>query len=497
MTNVDYDLIVVGAGGAGLSAAAAAAEGGCSVLVVEAEPRIGGSTALSQGVFNAAGTSVQKALGLDDSAQAYYDYYMTLNAWRQPAALVRAFCESATPTLEWLLGLGVQVPARHVHKAAGAIWPCAPDAPGLYASGVEWPPRGHVPEGGGAAWVEALSNHCGALGVEIVVNTRVHRLLIEDGAIVGIEAGGQEVRANAVALTCGGIAHDLELLRRWFPDALAGIDHEGPPDTISAPGSRGDAVRLGEAAGALISGFNCGLVGTMAYFRRTPMQGFPGFQPSSAIYVNREGRRFVDETAPYAVMPGLIKAQGHVVWGIFDEGARQRSDPTRGGFAQGWAPQFVLAAVEAGDIRRADSLGELAEACGLGAGPLAAAVAHYNDDLATGHDRHFGRPLEGLFPIIEPPFYAFEYRPCNVNLTGVGITIDAQGRALDGCSRVIPGLYAAGESGAGVLGERYVGGGNSVANALTMGRVVGLSVAAATGKSAAPSQRKVLETKAA
>ncbi|WP_141710840.1 hypothetical protein [Paraburkholderia nodosa] len=97
--------------------------------------------------------------------------------------------------------------------------------------------------------------------------------------------------------------------------------------------------------GALIDGVNCGLLGTMAYFRRTPQKGFPGFQPTSLIYVNREGRRFADETAPYAVMPGLIKKQGNVVWGVFDEAARLRSDPSRGGYAQGWSPDFVLHAV--------------------------------------------------------------------------------------------------------------------------------------------------------
>lgn len=479
---MDYDLIVIGGGGAGLAAAATAAEGGCTVLVVEAEERIGGSTALSDGVFNAAGTSVQRALGLEDSTEAYFDYYMTLNAWRQPAGLIRSFCENATPTLEWLMSLGVEIPARLVHKVKGVVYPCSAATPGLYAAGVEWPPRGHIPVGGGAAYTDVLYQYAGSKGVEFAFNTRVQALLSEGGAVTGIEVEGQPIRSHAVVLAAGGIAHDKGLLARWFPDALAGYEDDYVPATISAAGSRGDGLRLAEAVGGLIEGVNCGLLGSMAYFPRTEIKGFPGYQPTSLIYVNRTGRRFADETAPYAVMPGLIKAQGGMVWGIFDEAARLRSDPTLSGYAQGWSPDFVLAAVASGDIRSAPTLAGLAEATGMDPAVLEGAVAHYNEDLGTGVDRYYLRSLDGLHPIASGPFYAFEYRLCNVGLTGAGVRIDAHGRALDSALNPIPGLYAAGESGAGVLGERYVGGGNAVANALTMGRVVGQTVGATVGE---------------
>ena len=474
----DYDLIVIGGGGAGLSAAATAAESGCSVLVLEAEERFGGSTCLADGVFNAAGTSVQAELGLEDSVDAYFHYYMTLNAWHQPAALIRSFCENATETLEWLLSLGVDVPAKIVHKVEGAVFPCSAATPGLYAAGVEWPPRGHIPDGAGAAWTDTLYQYAGSKDVELVPKTRVNNLVVEGGRVIGVNVGGETVTAKSVALTCGGIAHDVELLKKWFPDAFVGFPQGYVPDTISAVGSRGDSIRLGEQVGAQITGRNCGLLGTMAYFAKTELKGFPGFQPTSLIYVNQQGRRFTDETAPYAVMPGLIKAQtGNMVWGIFDEGARKRSNPERSGYAQEWDPKFVLEAVEAGDIRTGNSLVELAKDIGVDAASLEQAVKFYNEDLSTGVDRVFLRSLKGLHPITEGPFYAFEYRPCNVNLTGAGVKIDAQGRVLNDAGAPIPGFYAAGEAGAGVLGEHYVGGGNSIANALTMGRVVGKTVA--------------------
>src|SRR4051812_31628759 len=102
---VDYDLIVIGSGGAGMAGAIWAAEAGCKVMILEADNRIGGSTGLSDGVFNAANPSLQRKLGFEDSIDDYFDYYMALNAWRQPAGLIRAFCEEATPTVEWLMSL--------------------------------------------------------------------------------------------------------------------------------------------------------------------------------------------------------------------------------------------------------------------------------------------------------------------------------------------------------------------------------------------------------
>jgi succinate dehydrogenase/fumarate reductase flavoprotein subunit len=88
--DLDYDLIVIGAGGAGMSGAICATQAGCKVITLESENRIGGSTTMSDGVFNAADTSPQRKLGLADSIDDYFDYYMTLNAWRQAAARCRS-----------------------------------------------------------------------------------------------------------------------------------------------------------------------------------------------------------------------------------------------------------------------------------------------------------------------------------------------------------------------------------------------------------------------
>jgi fumarate reductase flavoprotein subunit len=473
---IDYDLIVIGAGGAGLAGAIWAAEAGCKVMILESEDRIGGSTALSDGVFNAADTSLQRKLGLTDSIDAYYDYYMTLNAWRQPAALIRRFCDEATPTLEWLLSLGVTYPERIAHKPKQPVFPGSVEGGGLYSAGVEWPPRGHCPAEGGSVYINAMENRRAVLGVELALNTRVRKLIIEDGAVKGVEVEGQTLRSHAVLLACGGISHAGEaMIRAWFPDAYDTLPPGHHPVGPAGAGHRGDGVIMAQQAGAHIIGRNCGLAVSGAFLPSAP-PGFHGYQPSSLVYVNARGQRFAPETAPYAVMPGLIKEQGFRVWGVFDEAARLRSDASRSGFAQGWDPQFVLDRVADGDIIVADTIEALAGKCSMRPGALRVTIDQFNEDIGVGQDRWFLRCMEELFPIAEGPFYAFRHVNSGFTVTGVGPRIDPDAHALDEDGQIIPGLFAAGECGAGVLGERYVGGGNSVANAITMGRVAGMTV---------------------
>ncbi|MGW5029639.1 FAD-dependent oxidoreductase, partial [Streptomyces albidoflavus] len=111
-TAYDYDVIVVGAGGAGLAASVSAAEAGARVLLLEAEDEIGGSTQLSAGLLTASATSVQESLGVDDSPLRMFQHYMDLNGWRVRLCPVRMFCEQSSATVEWLLGLGVEIPAQ-------------------------------------------------------------------------------------------------------------------------------------------------------------------------------------------------------------------------------------------------------------------------------------------------------------------------------------------------------------------------------------------------
>src|SRR5271168_3451402 len=122
-----YDVIIVGGGGAGLAAAIEATKAGASCIILEADTKLGGATALSAGVFYAANTSVQRAAGVEgDTADAMFEYIMALNQWALKPDLFRYICEESGPTLEWLISLGTKFPPE---------W--------LVRSGVESVPRGH------------------------------------------------------------------------------------------------------------------------------------------------------------------------------------------------------------------------------------------------------------------------------------------------------------------------------------------------------------------
>ncbi|MBZ6134569.1 FAD-dependent oxidoreductase [Streptomyces olivaceus] len=470
MTDLDaLDVIVVGGGGAGLAAAVAAAEQGAQVLLFESERELGGSTQLSAGLFTAAGTGVQRGLGIEDSAERHFQHYMDLNQWQLKPGLIRAFCAAAGPTLEWMLGLGLDVPAA-----------VSPDAhtPGLCRAGVEDVWRGHVPRDQGYGLVQVLDRARRERGVETVLNTRVERLLFEEGRVAGVVADGIEVRAGAVVVASGGFAQDPGLLDRYYPEA-----HEAGDAlfVVAAPGSRGDHFAFAEQTGASLTGHGWGLMLPTAYFQRYH-HWQAGFPPKSRVYVNGTGRRFMDEDASYAVSTGIILAQDGPVWAVFDEKARLGL-PT--GYAD-WTPERVAEEVRAGRTLSAATLTELAAAMDVPSDALSATVTRWNARLAaSGADPDFlredslaakGSPQPPA-PIAAGPYYAARVLPAELVCTHTGLEIDHDAAVLDRTGTPVPGLFAAGEAGGGVLGMRYVGGGNAVANALTMGRVAGRNAA--------------------
>lgn len=466
------NVIVVGGGGAGMAAAAMAADNGAEVTVFESESILGGSTRLSSGIVSAAGTSVQRALGIEDSAEELFQHYMDLNQWRMEPGLVMAFCREAAPTFEWLLSLGVDVPAAVSYNAR---------QPGLGQGGVSEVWRSHVPAGEGAGVVAVLERAIEERRVNVVLDTRVESLLVEDGRVVGVVAGGREHRADAVVVTSGGLSHDTELLKRYFSRAL-----ESPNlFRVAAPGSRGDHIRFAEEVGASLAGEGRGLLLLAADFQQHH-HWTAGFPPKSRIYVDLAGRRFTSEDVSYSVATGIFDRIGGWGWAVFDENGRRSLATDE--FVD-WTPEVIAREAEAGVTTvRADSIAELAEKTGLPVAALARTVERWNGELPQGKEdseffRHVTMRAKGVEqspePIDTPPYYAVRLRPSELICTHAGLAIDGSARVLDRNGDVIPGLYAAGEAGGGVLGESYVGGGNSVANALTMGRVAGRSAAVA------------------
>jgi succinate dehydrogenase/fumarate reductase flavoprotein subunit len=459
---VDYDVIVLGGGGAGLAAAVEAGSQGASVLLLEAADELGGSTRMSAGVFYAAETSVQRNAGVGDSVERMFRYYMALNQWFVEPAMAMRFCAESGPTLEWLIKLGVDYPAE-----------------GLYRSGVDDTPRGHQCTGGGAALVQALAGRAVELGTEIRCGVRVLELAAENDAVRGVRADGSVIGAGAVVIATGGFGANAGLLREYFPAALV----HGPrwSNYFGSPTSRGDGITMTRELGAEVVGKGQGMLNWTAGFSDEPAD----FCPSWIVFVNLDGRRFMAENAPYAVAGDLIQAQRESrCFAIMDEAARASSvdaNARRDQLGVGeytWGAETIQRQYEAGRVLRAGTLTELATLAAIEPEALQNTIAEYNEDVRNGHDRRYLKAGE-LREVISGPFYAIEVRASTFGNTFPGLRIDGDGRVYDEAGAVIPGLFAAGEAAGGVMGPRYVGGGNSISNAIIFGRLAGAGAAQA------------------
>ena len=461
----DVDVLVIGSGAAGLTAALAARQAGAArVLVAESEPVIGGSSRLSGGLMMGAGTRYQRAIGIQDSAADLFHDYMTLNQWQVEAGVVQRLTDRCGPAVEWLGDLGVEYYEQ------------------LVFGGDETKPRVHCPIGRGQAVVDVLLRHCRDSGVEFALGLRVDRLLSDGGAVTGAGVGDDTITAGSVVVATGGFGNSEAKRKEFFPS----VYDTGWSYYIGADGSRGDAVDFTRRVNAQLTGFDRGLRLLHTDFDRM----YEAYIPGWLTLVNRDGRRFCDETAPYGIMDGLMKAQGDVAFAIFDH--RSIVEATELGVARykqqipgsskrqspHWNLDIIDLMLTEGKVHKADTLAEVAAAIDVPAAHLQATVDRVNELAARQEDADYLKDPKFLEPITNGPFYAVEVRPATCCFTAFGLRIDRDGHVLDESGRSIGGLFAAGEVTGGVIGPRYVGSGNSYGNCVTMGRVAGQSAAA-------------------
>jgi succinate dehydrogenase/fumarate reductase flavoprotein subunit len=467
----EIDVVVVGSGAAGLSAALAAQEEGARVMVVEAEPVVGGATRLSSGMVMAADTPVQRAAGLEDSAERLYQEYMLVNQYEPQPGLVRRLAGDSGETIAWLIDLGVRF------------------LPSVMQGGGELVPRTHVPEspdvrhGGGERIVEVMHRRCRERKVEIALGRRVDRLLVRGDAVTGVAVGDDELEAGAVVLATGGFGANRSLIDEYLPMlAQHGewISYNGPDS------SRGDVFALVEQVGARIVGYD-----RCVQSLKPKMKGkeFDAYLPAWILVVDPTGRRLFDETAPYGITYVRVNAVGGHVFGIFD--AQTRADnaspelPTlKTEYPPGtplpspiWNPDGITRLIESGAIVETDTLEALAEALGVPSEAMIGTVRRYNELVTLGEDRDFGKPSRFLRRIERPPFYGVEILTARVGPTACGPQIDDTAGVLGETGAAIKGLFAAGECTGGVIGSSYVGSGNSLASAFVFGRTAGRSAA--------------------
>lgn len=455
---MDFDVIVVGSGAAGLAAAVEAAAAGASVVVVESESNTGGSSRLSGCWIQAAGTRLQRAAGIEDSPAAMLQDYLSVNRWRVPVSLARTFCEQAPAVVEWLLQIGLQFgPVVH--------------------AGAEPEPRGHRAIGEGEALIAVLEQACRRRDVEFALGNRVEEIIVERGWVVGVQPRGEVLSAPAVILVTGGFARNRALLDQLIAGPWLGPEAR-PAPTLAGNGSRGDAIALGRRHGATIEGQGRALWVPQA------------LTPPAVLLVTPDGRRFVNESADFTTVAIAAAEFGDIHYAIFDERGRQSPrfaaiERTAAGFLfNDDAPRLDQPPLDewvaAGDLVTADSVGGVAQLLGLDRPTVEASVRAYNAASAAGTDGRFEKPAESLLTITAPPFFGLRIRPTVLIATFCGLRIDEQSRVLTADDEPIPGLFAAGEATGGVVGDVYAGHGNSITSGLVFGRIAGRSAAGMT-----------------
>lgn len=383
MKENDFDIITVGGGGAGLAAGIIASQAGARCMVLEADGKLGGATALSAAVMYASATSVQKARGIEDTPEAMFRYIMTLAGWEANPKIMRIMCEQSGPALEWLKTLGVVFPEEY-----------------LLCSGVEDVPRGHPSMG----LADALINAAGVAGVEYALGTRVDELIIDAGRVVGVRADGADLHAGAVIITTGGFGNNPEMIRELYPTA-ASHGEKTYAVHFGAPYICGDGITLGRSAGADIVGVDTGLL--------LPTSGLgrfvEAFLPPWALIVNVEGKRFMDESAPYAVSGYLMNSQPEQRgFAIFDDHALEVAsqdmrfaDPYHSGAAMPtWEYGLLKQSVANGKIIKADSIAELANKISVDGQSLGNTIERYNSDCDRGCDGEFSRRWKRAFQCV-------------------------------------------------------------------------------------------------
>ncbi|HJK93368.1 MAG TPA: FAD-dependent oxidoreductase [Polyangiaceae bacterium LLY-WYZ-15_(1-7)] len=461
-----WDVVIVGGGGAGLVAALSAIEHGAEdVLILEKGSELGGTTAVSGGQIQAAGTSFQSAMVSGDTPERHLEYYLQAAEGVADEDLLRTLTENAQAAVDFMVSKGL------TYVGVYGVSPIPTVDADLMV------PRIHIPSAGGedalqggAAHVSVLKDAAEADGVETYLEAPVLGLVKDENeGVVGVKAmvGGVESFLQArlgVVLATGGFDRNQAMNKEFSPQQMWELE---TGVCYCVPENQGDGIKLGISVGAGLSG----LGGTI---------GYPGATMGTAeeiggIWVNRQGQRFCNEEGHYAYkMLHVFGQERHQAWAVFDQSVADVGGEALGGIFGGWSAD-LSAEIASGLISRAETLEDLAAALDMNAAQLARTVASWNEDVGEGADPLFGRTL-ALRPLETGPFYAVPVTSVNLGSCG-GLKIDTSCRVLDMEGAAIPRLYAAGMAAGGFIGPYYPGSGTAVLSTVVFGRIAGEQVA--------------------
>lgn len=486
-TTKDADVVVVGAGGAGMTAAITAAKAGKKVVLLEKLSLVGGNSTKSTGGMNAADTEYQdkyefkQAAGLEktlSTAAATYPELKDLVAkvqkqyddWKAAGSkgyfdtvdlmildtmvggkcvndlkLVETLAKNSANGVEWLKGIGANL------DNVGAFG-------GASVNRIHWPKNDAGQKTNvGAYIVPIMEKACKDAGVEIVFDTPVDEIVMKDGKAVGVKASktGLTVNAKSVVIATGGFGADLKMVAELKP-SLDGFV------TTNAPGATGDGIKMAQAVGAAVRDMDQIQIHPTVE-QKTSALITEGLRGDGAILLNQEGKRFCDEVGTRdAVSASELAQTGGYAYLIVDQKMVDASATIQGYIKKGFTVQ-------------GDTFEALGKAMGAPEAEVAKSMNAWNKCVADGKDAEFGR-TSFANPLDTAPYYAIKIAPgIHHTMGGVVINTEAEVQNTNGAS--IPNLFAAGEVTGGVHGANRLGG-NAVADIVVFGQIAGANAAA-------------------
>jgi len=469
----EADVLVVGFGSAGASAALEARRAGADVLLFEVTAASGGTSALSGGEIymgGHGGTPIQRHAGFSDDTEDFYRYLVMAGGPNADEAKCRAYADDCAEHYQWLVAQGVRYKNSFIKERI--VEPVTDDC--LLWSGSEeaYPfsehakpcPRGHTPQwmgmGGGKYLMDVLAEQVNKAGVRVQYEARVIALIAEDdntvrGVVVKIDGVDRYARARGgVVLAAGGFIMNRDMVKKHAPMLLRA---QYPLGTVDD----GSGVQLGQSVGGAAINMSEGFV---------TLPWYPPERLIRGIFINERGQRFINEDCYHGrVSHHALQQGGNRIFILLDHDSFGEPD-----FGQ----HFKITIGATGD-----TWDEVEAELDLPAGSLTSTVALYNRYAEQGQDPLYRKGAKWLKPLATPPFVALDCRidhALYTTFTMGGLDTSIDGEVFDDTRRTIPGLYAAGRTTCGLprWGEGYSSG-MSLADATYFGRRAGKRAAAA------------------
>ena len=439
---IDTEIVIIGAGGAGMTAAIMAQQAGKDFVILEKMPYVGGNTTKATGGMNAAETHYQKEQDIEDSKALFAADTMQGGHALNDPQLVAMLANSSSDAIDWLDSIGAELPKISFSGGASVN-------------------RIHAPADGsgvGNYLVDRFSAKLDELGVEVMLNTTATELLVDaEGKICGVKAEGADAlytfNCKAVVLATGGFGANLDMIAEYRPDLQGTV-------TTNAPGATGDGILMAKALGAdLVDIEQIQLHPTVE--QTTSMLITESVRGDGAILVNQQGLRFTNELLTRdAVSAAELAQEGQYAYILFDQNLRDHLKAIE---------KYVKAELTV----QADTIEGLAEQLGIDPATLAKTLADWNEIVKNQRDPDFGRTTGMNADLTTPPYYAIKIAP-GIHHTMGGVKINTAAEVINTEGKVIPGLFAAGEVTGGVHGGNRLGG-NAVADIVIFGRIAALS----------------------